>query len=308
MAQFVNFPYHSLPRSPESRAQPMSSPPHAHLHATESPLPQRPRSLLDALHRQPAVQVQAAHAGQGQRHALLDRRTAARFSMPSRASGVSMPDTAEPRSRRPSPRSSRRWTTRRPSRWATRPPSRSPTPLVKIAPAGLDRVFFTNSGSEAVDTALKIALAYHRVRGEATRTRLIGRERGYHGVGFGGISVGGISPNRKMWSASLLPGVDHLPHTHDLATERILPRRARSTARTSRKSSSAWSRCTTPSDHCRGHHRAHRGLHRRVDPAAGLSEAHPRNLRPSRHPADLRRGHHRFRPHGLRRSRRRNSP
>jgi len=89
--------------------------------------------------------------------------------------------------------------------------------LVKLAPSGLDHAFFTNSGSESVDTALKIALAYHRVRGDATRTRLIGRERGYHGVGFGGISVGGISPNRKMWSASLLPGVDHLPHTHDLA-------------------------------------------------------------------------------------------
>ena len=89
--------------------------------------------------------------------------------------------------------------------------------LVKIAPPGLDHAFFTNSGSESVDTALKIALAYHRMRGEPTRTRLIGRERGYHGVGFGGISVGGISPNRRMWSASLLPGVDHLPHTHDLA-------------------------------------------------------------------------------------------
>ncbi len=89
--------------------------------------------------------------------------------------------------------------------------------VVKIAPQGLDHVFFTNSGSESVDTALKIALAYHRVRGEATRTKLIGRERGYHGVGFGGISVGGISPNRKMWSASMVPGVDHLSHTHDLA-------------------------------------------------------------------------------------------
>jgi beta-alanine--pyruvate transaminase len=89
--------------------------------------------------------------------------------------------------------------------------------IVKIAPAGLDHVFFTNSGSESVDTALKIALAYHRVRGEATRTRLISRERGYHGVGFGGISVGGIATNRKMWSASLVPGVDHLSHTHDLA-------------------------------------------------------------------------------------------
>jgi beta-alanine--pyruvate transaminase len=89
--------------------------------------------------------------------------------------------------------------------------------LVKIAPRGLDHAFFTNSGSESVDTALKIALACHRVRGEAARTRLIGRERGYHGVGFGGISVGGIAPNRRMWSASLLPGADHLPHTHDLA-------------------------------------------------------------------------------------------
>src|SRR6185437_8262340 len=88
--------------------------------------------------------------------------------------------------------------------------------LVRVAPSGLDHVFFTNSGSEAVDTALKIALAYHRVRGEATRTKLIGRERGYHGVGFGGISVGGISPNRKMWSTSLLPGIDHLVHTHNL--------------------------------------------------------------------------------------------
>ncbi len=88
--------------------------------------------------------------------------------------------------------------------------------LAKLLPGDLDRVFFANSGSEAVDTALKIALAYHRVRGEATRTRLIGRERGYHGVGFGGISVGGIAPNRKFFG-SLLPGVDHLPHTHNLA-------------------------------------------------------------------------------------------
>ena len=87
--------------------------------------------------------------------------------------------------------------------------------LVDIAPAGLDHAFFVNSGSEAVDTALKIALAYHRLRGEASRTRFIGREKGYHGVGFGGISVGGISPNRKMFGA-MLPGVDHLPHTHNI--------------------------------------------------------------------------------------------
>jgi len=100
--------------------------------------------------------------------------------------------------------------------------------LVKIAPGGLDHAFFTNSGSESVDTALKIALAWHRARGAGTRTRLIGRERAYHGVGFGGISVGGISPNRRMWSASLLPGTDHLPHTHDPASNafsRGLPER-----------------------------------------------------------------------------------
>jgi beta-alanine--pyruvate transaminase len=87
--------------------------------------------------------------------------------------------------------------------------------LAAIAPAGLDRVFFTNSGSESVDTALKIALAYHRVRGEGQRTRIIGREKGYHGVGFGGISVGGLPNNRKFFGP-LLPGVDHLRHTLDL--------------------------------------------------------------------------------------------
>lgn len=85
--------------------------------------------------------------------------------------------------------------------------------LVDIAPEGLNHVFFANSGSESVDTALKIALAYHRARGDGTRTRLIGRERGYHGVGFGGISVGGIVNNRRFFG-TLLAGVDHLPHTH----------------------------------------------------------------------------------------------
>lgn len=85
--------------------------------------------------------------------------------------------------------------------------------LVDVAPEGMDHVFFTNSGSESVDTALKIALAYQRVKGEGSRTRLIGRERGYHGVNFGGISVGGIVTNRKMFG-TLLTGVDHMPHTH----------------------------------------------------------------------------------------------
>ncbi len=87
--------------------------------------------------------------------------------------------------------------------------------LIKITPQGLDKVFYTNSGSEAVETALKMAIAYHRVRGEGSRTRLIGRERGYHGVNFGGISVGGIVANRKMFG-TLLAGVDHIRHTHDL--------------------------------------------------------------------------------------------
>jgi beta-alanine--pyruvate transaminase len=88
--------------------------------------------------------------------------------------------------------------------------------LTSIAPDGFDHVFFTNSGSESADTALKMALAYHRMRGEAQRTRLIGRERGYHGVNFGGMSVGGIGGNRKMFG-QLLPGVDHIRHTHDPA-------------------------------------------------------------------------------------------
>jgi beta-alanine--pyruvate transaminase len=87
--------------------------------------------------------------------------------------------------------------------------------VAKLAPGDLERVFFTNSGSEAVDTALKIALAYHRARGEGHRSVLVGRERGYHGAGFGGISVGGMPANRKAFG-SLLPRVDHLAQTHNL--------------------------------------------------------------------------------------------
>jgi len=87
--------------------------------------------------------------------------------------------------------------------------------LAKIAPDPLKHVFFTNSGSESVDTALKIAIAYHRARGEGQRTRFIGREKGYHGVGFGGISVGGMVNNRKFFG-SMLPGVDHMRHTLDI--------------------------------------------------------------------------------------------
>ncbi len=85
--------------------------------------------------------------------------------------------------------------------------------LIDIAPDGMEHVLYTNSGSESVETALKVALAYHKVKGNGSRTRLIGRERGYHGVNFGGISVGGIVSNRKMFG-TLLTGVDHMPHTH----------------------------------------------------------------------------------------------
>jgi beta-alanine--pyruvate transaminase len=89
--------------------------------------------------------------------------------------------------------------------------------IAALAPKEMGHVFFTNSGSEAVDTALKIAVAYHRLRGEGTRTRFVGRERSYHGVNIGGTSVGGVPYNRKAYSGMLIPGVDHLRHTHDLA-------------------------------------------------------------------------------------------
>ncbi|NHO54960.1 aminotransferase class III-fold pyridoxal phosphate-dependent enzyme [Acetobacter estunensis] len=87
--------------------------------------------------------------------------------------------------------------------------------IANMAPAGMDHVFFANSGSEADDTALKIAIGYHRLRGEGARFRLIGRERGYHGVGLGGMSVGGIVPNRKMFATIMVPGVDHIRHPYD---------------------------------------------------------------------------------------------
>ena len=87
--------------------------------------------------------------------------------------------------------------------------------IAELAPPGLDRVFFANSGSESVDTAIKIAIGYHRVRGEASRIRMIGRQRGYPGVELAGISLGGMVANRKMFAPLMLNGVDHLPHTHE---------------------------------------------------------------------------------------------
>jgi beta-alanine--pyruvate transaminase len=89
--------------------------------------------------------------------------------------------------------------------------------LAKMLPAGIGHVFFGNSGSEAVDSALKIALAYWQAKGQPQRVRFIGRARGYHGVGFGGTAVGGIAANKKQFAANLLPAVDHIPDTHDLA-------------------------------------------------------------------------------------------
>ena len=84
-----------------------------------------------------------------------------------------------------------------------------------LTPQGLDRIFYGNSGSEAVETAMKVALAYHASKGDGQKTKFIGREKGYHGVNFGGVSVGGLTPNRKSFGP-LLPGIDHMPHTWDI--------------------------------------------------------------------------------------------
>jgi beta-alanine--pyruvate transaminase len=139
--------------------------------------------------------------------------------------------------------------------------------LAQLAPPSMDRVFFTNSGSESVDTALKIALAYHRARGQGQKTRFIGREKGYHGVGFGGMSVGGMVNNRKTFSTAMIAGVDHLPHTLDIAHN-------------------AFSRGLP-------HWGAHLANELERDPAAGgLPEAAARDLRQTRYFADFRRSHH----------------
>ena len=131
-----------------------------------------------------------------------------------------------------------------------------------IAPQGLDHVFFTNSGSESVETALKIALAYQRVKGEGGRTRLIGRERGYHGVNFGGISVGGMVANRKQFG-TLLAGVDHHPPHPRPRPERLLARPA-GARRGARRRPGAAGRAARRLDHRRGHRRAGRRLGRRA--------------------------------------------
>ena len=198
-------------------------------------------------------------------------------------------------------RSAKRWPGRSPLDYA--PPFQMGHPLpfelaarlAEIAPPGLNKVFFTNSGSESADTALKIALAYQRAIGQGTRTRLIGRELGYHGVGFGGLSVGGMVNNRKAFSANLLPGVDHLPHTLDVARNASLsacPRAWRGKGRGA----------GTPGDparrreYRRGDRRADVRLGRRGAAAQGLPSAAARDHPQAWHPADLRRSDHRFRP------------
>ena len=166
--------------------------------------------------------------------------------------------------------------------------------IAQLAPGDLDHVFFANSGSEAVDTALKIALAYHNVRGEGSRQRLIGRERGYHGAGFGGTAVGGIVPNRKMFG-TLLAGVDHLPHTYNRA-EQAFTKGEPEWGGASRRRAGAPRRPARRLHHRRRDRRADGGLDRRAAAAQGLSRAAARDLRQIRHPADLRRGDHRLRP------------
>ena len=167
--------------------------------------------------------------------------------------------------------------------------------LIQAAPAGFSQVFFSNSGSEAVDTALKIALGYHRARGDGQRVRLIGRERSYHGVGFGGLSVSGIAGHRKPFG-NLLPFVDHLPHTYDrekMAYTRGQPEWGAHLA-------DALERIVALHD-------ASTIAAVIVEPVAGSTgvlvpprgylQRLARNLRQVRHPADLRRSHLRIRTH-----------
>ncbi len=168
----------------------------------------------------------------------------------------------------------------------------------KIAPAGLDHVFFTNSGSEAVDTAMKIALAYHRLKGDSQRTKIISRERAYHGVNLGGTSLGGIGPNRKFWSANLMPGVDYIPHTHDLkrnAFTRGEPEHGVELADELEK----LVLFHDPSTIAAVFIEPIAGSTGVLDSAEGLSQAHSRDLHEAQPAADLRRSHHGLRPHGL---------
>jgi len=176
--------------------------------------------------------------------------------------------------------------------------------IVGHMPAGLNRVFFTGSGSEAADTALKMARAYWRAKGQAGKTRLIGREKGYHGVNFGGISVGGMVGNRKTFGQGV--EADHLPQRrgrppapYPAAGRLVLPRPAagRRTARCGAGRPAARpDRAARRLQH-RGRDRGTvLGFGRGGDSAGGLPATPARHLHAEQHPADLRRGHHRIRP------------
>ena len=174
--------------------------------------------------------------------------------------------------------------------------------IAELAPAGLDQVFFCNSGSEADDTAMKIALAYHAIRGEGTRTRFIGRERGYHGVGFGGTAVGGIGANRKMFG-TLIAGVDHLPATYDRDKQAF-----------TKGEPDYGAHFADALEGLVNLHGANTIAAVIVEPMAGSTgvlpapkgylQAAARDHPEARHPADLRRGDHRLRPARLRLRRR----
>ena len=148
--------------------------------------------------------------------------------------------------------------------------------VIDLAPDGFTQCFFTNSGSESVDQRLKIALGYHRARGEGNRTRLIGRERGYHGVNFGGMSVGGMVPNRKVFSANLIPGVDHIRATMNLehtAFTAASPNGARISP-----TISSGLRTARRQQHCGRYRRTGRRVGRRAAAARRLPRAPARNL------------------------------
>ncbi len=164
--------------------------------------------------------------------------------------------------------------------------------IKELTPAGLDYVFFTGSGSEAADTSLKMARAYWRAKGKGSKTRLIGREKGYHGVNFGGISVGGIGPNRKLFGQGI--EADFLPHTQ-LAENKFSRGMPEHGAELADRLLDA-DRAARRLQHRRGDRRAVLRLGRRGGAAEGLPAAPARDLHRARHPADLRRGDHRLRP------------
>jgi beta-alanine--pyruvate transaminase len=151
-----------------------------------------------------------------------------------------------------------------------------------LTPEGLDYVFFTGSGSESADTSLKMARAYWRAKGQGTKTRLIGREKGYHGVNFGGISVGGIVGNRKTFGQGV--EADHLPHTQPPAA--LSTRACRPRARAGRRAAGT-DRTARRKQHRRRHRRALLRLGRRGDSARGLPAAPARDLHRKQHPADF---------------------